>query len=335
MPTTKTAADYAIALTALLILNFILPRLLPGDPLQAIYGDEALMVMTPAMQAELIHRFALDQTWSEQFAAYIRALLHADLGYSYFYHAPVVSVIGGVLPWTLLLTGLAFVLSTLLGSFLGIESGYRPGSKSDGRLLGIMMFISGFPDFFVGILLLLTFGVWLAWLPLSGALTPYSGFTGFELFADIAQHLALPLAALVLVRLTGTYLFARGAMVGVMGEPFMRTARAKGCSHIAIRYRHAARYALLPIVTAAGLSFTHVVSGVLFIETVFSYPGIGSLLYKAVLTRDYPLLQGILLLAAALVLLVNFATDRVCVRLDPRIAPTPSKTRRAKHAYPV
>ncbi len=335
MHTTKTAVDYVIALTALLVLNFILPRMLPGDPLQAIYGDEALMTMSPTMQAELIHRFALDQTWSEQFVAYMLALLHADLGYSYFYHTSVVSVIAGVLPWTLLLTSLAFVISTLLGSLLGIESGYRRGSKQDGRLLGLMMFISGFPDFFVGILLLLAFGVWLAWLPLSGALTPYSGFTGLQLITDIAQHITLPLTALVLVRLTAAYLFSRGAMVGIMGEPYIRTARAKGCSDIVIRYRHAARSAILPMVTAAGLSFTHVVGGVLFIETVFSYPGLGSLLYKAVLTRDYPLLQGILLLAAILVLLVNFVTDLLCVRLDPRLSTTSSKTRRDNHAYPV
>ena len=335
MPTIKTAVDYVLALTALLLLNFILPRLLPGDPLQTIYSDEALLVMTPAMQAELIQRFALDQTWSEQFAAYIAALLRADLGYSYFYQSPVVSVLAGVLPWTLLLAGLAFVLSTLLGSVLGIESGYRRGSKRDGCMLGLMMFISGFPDFFAGILLLLIFGVWLAWLPLSGALTPYSGFTGWNLAADIIRHLTLPLTALVLVRLTGAYLFSRGAMVSIMGEPYIRTARAKGCPDSRIRYRHAARAALLPMVTAAGLSFTHVVSGVLFIETVFSYPGLGSLLYKAVLTRDYPLLQGILLLAAILVLLTNFATDRLCARFDPRITPAPPKSRRTKHAYPV
>ncbi|CQR70132.1 Glutathione transport system permease protein GsiC [Sporomusa ovata DSM 2662] len=335
MPTTKTTIDYAIALSTILVLNFILPRLLPGDPLQAIYGDEALMVMTPAMQTELIHRFALDQTWSEQFVAYIQALLRADLGYSYFYHTSVVSVIAGVLPWTLLLTGLAFVLSTLLGSLLGIESGFQRSSKQDGHLLGIMMFISGFPDFFAGIVLLLIFGVWLAWLPLSGALTPYSGFTGLKLVADIAQHLTLPLAALVLVRMTAAYLFSRGAMVGVMGESFIRTARAKGCPDIAIRYRHAARSALLPMVTAAGLSFTHVVSNVLFIETVFSYPGLGSLLYKAVLTRDYPLLQGILLLAAVLVLVVNFVTDLLCARLDPRLSVPSPKVRRDNRAYPV
>ena len=335
MFTMQRAVDYAIALTALLFLNFMLPRLLPGDPLQAIYGDEALMTMTPAMKTELIHRFSLDQTWAEQLLAYLQALLRADLGYSYFYHAPVAGVIAGILPWTLLLTGLAFVLSTVFGSLLGIESGYKRGRKTDGLLVGIMLFISGFPDFFVGMLLLLAFGVWLAWLPLAGALTPYSGYTGWQLAGDILRHLLLPLAALVLVRLTVAFLFSRGAMVSVMSEPFILTARGKGVPDVIIRYRHAARAALLPVVTAAGLSFAHVISGVLLIETVFSYPGLGSLLYKAVLTRDYPLLQGILLLVAVLVLLINFASDLMCIRLDPRTSPLAATVRRNKHAYPV
>lgn len=335
MLNTKKLVDYAVALVVIFLLNFILPRMLPSDPLHAIYGDEALIAMTPAMQEEIIHRFALDQTWSEQLTAYIVALLHGDLGYSYFYHAPVSSVIAGVLPWTLLLTGLAFVLSTLLGSLLGIESGYRRGSRIDGSLMGFMMVISGFPDFFAGILLLLVFSVWLAWLPLSGALTPYSGFTGAALVADIAQHLILPLSALVFVRMAAAYLFSRNAMIEVIGRAFIRTARAKGCPDSAIRYRHAARAALLPVVTAAGIRFTHVISNVLFIESVFSYPGLGSLLYKAVLTRDYPLLQGILLLAAVLVLTVNLATDLLCVRLDPRLTAASSRNREINHAYPV
>ncbi|WP_371366817.1 Dipeptide transport system permease protein DppB [Sporomusa rhizae] len=335
MLNTKKLVDYAVALVVIFLLNFILPRMLPGDPLHAIYGDEALLSMTPAMQAEIIHRFALDRTWSEQLIAYLLALLRGDFGYSYFYHAPVTSVIAGVLPWTLLLTGSAFVLSTLLGSLLGIESGYRRGSKIDGSLMGFMMVISGFPDFFAGILLLLVFGAWLAWLPLSGAITPYSGFTGAALVADIANHLILPLSALVFIRMTAAYLFSRSAMIGVMGQAYIRTARAKGCPSPAIRYRHAARAALLPMVTAAGVRFTHVISNVLFVETVFSYPGLGSLLYKAVLTRDYPLLQGILLLAAMLVLTVNLITDLLCVRLDPRIAAVPDKVREINHAYPV
>lgn len=328
----KTATDYILALAIILLVNFILPRLLPGDPLHAIYGEEALMTMTPEVQAELIKRFALDQPWSKQLAAYIASLVRGDLGYSYFYHAPVAAIIGGVLPWTLLLSGLAFVLATIAGWTLGVESGYRHNTKADGLILGIMMFISGFPDFFAGILLLVVFGVSLAWLPLSGAFTPYSGFTGLELAADTARHLVLPLSALVLVRLAASYLFTRSAVVSIMGEAFIKTARAKGCPDYIIRYRHAARAALSPVVTAAGLSFSHIISGVLFIEVVFSYPGLGSLLYKALLTRDYPLLQGILLLAAIIVLTVNCLTDLLCSKLDPRLK-TPCPSRRTDHAY--
>lgn len=311
--------NYLIALLIILTLNFILPRLMPGDPLQAIYGDEALTVMTEELKQELVHRFSLDRTLSEQFFTYWTALLRGDLGHSYYYNAPVLSVILGFLPWTVLLTGLALAISTLLGLVLGIESASRRGRAVDRFLLAGLMFCSGFPDFFVGILLLLFFGVSLRLVPLAGALTPYAGHSGLALALDVLHHLALPLTALVLVRLTATYLLTRNTMITTLGEPFILTARAKGCPERRIRYLHAGRNSLLPVTTAAGLQFTHLVTGALFIEIVFNYPGMGALLYNALLTRDYPLLQGILLLVAVTVLTVNFLVDVVYAKLDPRV----------------
>lgn len=325
MPRVKIAVNYLAALVIILSLNFLLPRLMPGDPLHAIYGDEALIMMTDEVKAGLVRRFSLDRSWPEQFMAYVVSLARGDLGYSYFYSAPVTGIIGGFLPWTLLLAGMALVLSTALGMVLGIESGWRRSRTSDRWLLGGMMLLSGFPDFFCGIVLLLLFGVELQWLPLAGAVTPYGGYTGLALAADILRHLALPLTALVLVRLSATYLLTRNAMVTVMGAAFVRTARAKGCQERTIRYRHAGRAALLPVATAAGMQFSHLVSGVLLIEVVFSYPGMGTLLYKAMLNRDYPLLQGILLLAAVTVLTVNCLTDLGYARLDPRAAAPETK----------
>ncbi|MCL6635177.1 MAG: ABC transporter permease, partial [Peptococcaceae bacterium] len=163
------------------------------------------------------------------------------------------------------------------------------------------------------------FGVYLQLVPLAGALTPYAGHGGLALFLDVLHHLAMPLSALVLVRLTATYLLTRNTMVTTLGEAFILTARAKGCPERVIRYRHAGRHSLLPVATAAGLQFTHLVTGALFVETVFNYPGMGTLLYKALLTRDYPLLQGILLLAAVVVLAVNFLVDLAYPKLDPRV----------------
>ena len=182
------------------------------------------------------------------------------------------------------------------------------------------MWISGLPDFFVGMLLLLIFGVTLGLVPLAGAVTPYTGQGWAPALIDGLRHLALPLASLVLARLTATYLLARNTMITTMGEPFIMTARSKGCSGPAVRYRHAGRNSLLPVVTAAGLQLSHLITGALFVEIVFSYPGMGALMYNALLTRDYPLLQGILLLSAVTVLTVNLLVDLLYKRIDPRVA---------------
>ncbi len=311
--------NYAIALFIILTLNFVLPRLMPGDPLLAIYGEEALVVMTPQLEAELIQRFSLDQSMSEQFVAYLLALLHGDLGYSYYYNEQVLDVITAFLPWTLLLAGSALIISTLIGLALGIESGYRRGKTLDKTLLSGLMFLNGFPDFFVGILLLLVFGVALGLVPLSGGLTPYSNLTGLALAGDVLHHLVTPLTALVLVWITSTYLLTRNTMITTLKEGFILTAKAKGCGRWRIKYRHAGRNSLLPVVTSIGLHLPHVITGALFIEIVFAYPGAGSLLYNSLLTRDYPLIQGILLLVTVAVLAVNLLVDLLYHKLDPRV----------------
>ncbi|MCG8401487.1 MAG: ABC transporter permease [Firmicutes bacterium] len=314
------AINYIIAMVFILTLNFILPRLMPGDPLQAIYGEEAMLAMTEELKATLVSRFALDQSPGEQFAAYCLALARGDLGHSYYYNAPVLEILLGFLPWTALLAGLALVISTGLGVILGIESGYRRGRPLDGFMLSGLIFFNGLPDFFLGALLLLLFGVTLQMAPLAGAMTPYAGYTGLALVLDVLRHLALPLTALVLARLTATYLLTRNTMITTLGEAFIVTARAKGCPEYSIRYRHAGRNALLPVITNTGLQFTRLFTGALFIEIIFAYPGLGTLLYNALLTRDYPLLQGILLMVALVVLTINYLVDRLYPKIDPRVS---------------
>jgi len=313
-------SNYVIAFVIILSLNFVLPRMTPGDPLQAIYGEEALLAMTPQLEAELIARLALDQSMGQQFVAYILALASCVLGHSFSFNQEVLTVILDFLPWTLLLTGTALVISTLAGLILGIESGYRRGRSLDKTLLAGLMFLNGFPDFFMGIVLLLVFGVVLGMVPLSGALTPYSGLEGLPLALDILHHLLAPLAALILVRVTSAYLLTRNTMITTLKENFILTARAKGCSEGQIKYRHAGRNSLLPVVTATGLMMRHLITGALFVEIVFSYPGLGWLLYNSLLTRDYPLIQGILLMVTVAVLLANLLVDLLYFKLDPRVS---------------
>lgn len=319
MPLQQNVLSYAVALIIILGLNFILPRMMPGDPLMAIYGDEALIRMTPELKAELIERFSLDESLAHQFGSYLWNLLHGDLGYSYYYSAPVADILQERLPWTLLLVGSSVVLATAIGVILGIESGWRRGKALDRALLGGLVGVGSFPDFFIGIVLLLLFAVTLGWFPLGGAVTPYAGFTGMARIWDVLWHLFLPLLALTLCHIGGGYLLTRNTMVGVIREPYILSARAKGLPSSRIRYRHAGRNAMIPLMTRTGIWLGRIVTGTFFIEAVFSYPGLGHMTQEAISARDYPVLQGVLLLVTVLVLSANLLVDLILPKLNPRV----------------
>jgi peptide/nickel transport system permease protein len=310
--------NYALAFFLILTLNFLLPRMMPGDPLMAIHGGEMLVELTPEREAALRERYALDQPLPQQFANYLGRLAAGDLGQSYYYAVPVSELIRGAVPWTLLLAGSALVLSSLLGIILGIEAGWRHNRSPDRALVGMAGLLNGFPDFLIGALLLVFFGASLAWFPVSGALTPYAGLSGWALVADVARHLFLPLTALTLANLAGMFLLTRGAMLGTVRERFVRTARAKGLAERTIRYRHAARAAISPVAARLGVRVGRLMVGLVFIETIFAYPGVGHMLYQALTMRDYPLLQGFFLVITVMVLTANLLADLAQYRLDPR-----------------
>jgi peptide/nickel transport system permease protein len=310
--------NYVVAFFILLVLNFVLPRMMPGDPLNAIYGEEVLVQMTPELKTKLIERFSLNKPLWEQFASYIASLAKGDLGYSYYQNAPVSKIIFSHLPWTLLLMGLAIIFSSTIGIILGIESGWRRGKLSDKTSLIGMMILSGFPNFFLGIVLLLFFAVTLRFLPLQGARTAYGNLTGGWLLLDILKHLILPLTSLTLAEMPANYLLTRNTMIINVREPFVLTAKAKGLPDSKVRYKHAGRNSLLPVVTRIGIKLGIIVTGALFVEIIFSYPGIGNLIYTSLLMRDYPVLQGSLIIVTIFVLLINLGVDLIYKKLDPR-----------------
>ncbi len=312
-------SEYIIAFLLITGLNFLLPRLIPGDPLQAIYGDDILVTMTDELRESLTQRFALDKPLIEQFVVYIGNIFKGDLGYSYYNNTQVFSLICEALPWTMLLAGLAFLLTSLLGFVLGIKAGYKRGSRKDVFILTSLLSLHGVPDFFSGIILLIVFGVMLGIFPLSGAMTPFANNGYITSFLDVLHHLVLPLLSLVLARLGSVFIIARNTMVSTMSEPFILTARAKGCNEKQIQYAHAGRNTLLPVITETGIHASHMLTAALFVEIVFSYPGMGSLLYNSIMTRDYPLIQGILLVITLLVLVLNFLIEHAYFRLDPRL----------------
>lgn len=311
--------NYLAAFIVIILLNFLLPRLLPGDPFQAIYGEEAALTLNEEVKKELISAMGLDRPLIIQFVRYLTALLHGDLGTSYSLKAPVWSIIARTLPWTLLLVGCALIISTLLGVLLGIESGWHKGGKTDRFIFYSIVTISGLPNFVLGVILLLIFAVQLGWFPLGGALTPYSGLSGIDRVWDIVHHLLLPVAALTLAQLSETVLLTRSAMLGSIVSPYIRTAAAKGLTKGSIKYGHAGRNSLLPASARLGVAVGRALAGALFVEIVFAYPGMGSLTHRALLSRDYPLLQGIFLVMAVTIILANILADRLAIRLDPRL----------------
>jgi len=306
----------------LLILNFALPRWMPGDAFLILSGeDQSIAVAFSEQQRQhYLAYYGLDRPLAHQFFQYLAGLARGDLGRSYHYREPVVDLILSRLPWTLFVGSAAFVLSIGFGIALGSISAWRRGETVD-RVLYFVLVASGqIPGFLSGLLLLMLFAVTLGWFPLSGAATPFREWSGAAgRYLDILHHAALPVLTLALARTGNTYMLVRSSLASVLTRDYVITARAKGLRSRRVRYVHALRNALLPLITRAALQLGGLLGGAVLVENVFAYPGLGLLLQDAVLYRDYPLLQGILLFMSAAVLLANFAADRLYVRLDPRI----------------
>ena len=313
----RTVAQYLLVLVAAVSLNFVLPRLAPGDALDYLLPPELSGTLTPEQRSQVLSQYGLDEPVATQFRNYLSGLARGDLLYSVRYGRPVAGLLAERVGWSALLVGGAVVLSTLLGSALGFRSAWRRGTARDAGTLTGVMFVDSLPPFFVGMLLLLTFSVHLQLLPIFGAL-PTVDASGLELVVEVARRLALPLATLTLAHLGPVYLVARSALVSELQEDYVLMAEAKGLSDRDVR-RHAQRNALLPVSTVALIGLGALVGGAAVVETVFSYPGLGRLIYESVLARDYPVLQGAFLLLAVGVILANLVNDLVYPLLDPRV----------------
>ena len=293
------------------VIVFLVISLIPGDPARAILGTFA----TPANVADVTHQLGLDKPLPVQYLIWIDNLFHGDLGRSYILHKPVVDEISAHLFPTLLLAGAALVLASVFGILFGIIAAVRQNGFAD-RLITLVVLVGiSTPSFWLGMLFIFWFGVRLAWLPVGG-MTDLFGGGGI---LDIARHLVLPAATLaavagaVLVRLT------RGAMLDVLRQDYVRTARAKGLSERRVIYGHAFRNALVGIIPVIGLQAGFVLGGAVYIETVFQWPGIGRMLVSAISTRDILLVQGGVLVVASAYVLINLLTDLAQALLDPRI----------------
>lgn len=301
---------------AALVVNFALPRLAPGDPIDYLVPPESGTV-DPALRQQMLERFDLEGSGWRQFGSYLGNLVQGDLGISVRDGRPVADVIGDRLGWSILLVGTAVIVSTVVGIALGFAAGWRRGSTRDVSILVGVLAVDALPAFFVGLMLLLVFSVELGWFPVYGATAPES-LSGWAWFTDVAERLVLPGATLTLVGVGSVFVVARSAMIAELGEDYVFMARAKGLSESRVR-RHASRNALIPVSTVALLGFSTLVGAATVVETVFSYPGLGSLAFGAVRARDYPVLQAVFLLLSLIAIVANLLADLLYPRLDPRV----------------
>ncbi|MDC0772849.1 ABC transporter permease, partial [Streptomyces sp. HD] len=308
----------AVSLLAVLVTGFFLFRLIPGDPVKTMTGGRPI---SAAQLAAYRKEFGLDLPLWQQFTDYCGKALTGDLGTSYQFRAPVVDKISEALPNTLLLTGTAFVLYTLLGIVLGTRSAWRHGGLGDRLNTGLALTLYSIPSFWLGLLLIIVFSVGMGPIP---GLFPTGGMEsggeeGFAYVLDVAHHLILPVVTLVAVEYGQTLLVARSALLDEMGSDYLTTARAKGLRDDLVRRRHAVPNALLPTVTLVFVNLGRTVAGVILVETVFSWPGLGGLFYQALSVPDLPLVQGLFLFFAAAVIVMNTLADLVYPLLDPRV----------------
>jgi len=270
-------------------------------------------------RAALEHYYQLDGSLASQYRHYLARTAHGDLGRSIVTNASVRKEIGRRLPWTLLLMGSSIALSTVLGLVAGVHSGWRRDRPVDRILLTSLLAVREFPSFLLASLLLLVFAVKVRWLPLFGARTPFVSYSPLGTVVDVGRHLVLPLAALTVGLTVGNYLIMRAGMVNELGSDYLLLGRAKGLGPRRLKYRYAARNALLPVVTIVGLQVGYLLGGAVIIENVYTLPAVGRLVVQGIEQRDYPLVQSIVFVIAALVILVNLVVDLCYAWIDPRI----------------
>jgi peptide/nickel transport system permease protein len=314
----RRALQALITFAVAMSLLFVLMRAAPGDPLSRLNDERPL---SPREVAGLRARYGLDQPMGRQFVTFLRGLTRGDLGTSIEYGRPVTALLAERLPATLLLGGSVLLLNFTVGLWLGVRQAVRRGKREDRWLTTASLAGYAMPSFWLGLVLAWLVGIKWRLLPAAGMQDPLLSLDA-SLTAravDVARHLVLPVLTLSVVSIAATMRYQRSAMLEVLRLPYIVTARAKGLPERHVTWHHAWRNALFPVITLFGLWLPILVSGSVFVESVFAWPGLGSLAAAAVGGRDYPLLMGASLLVAAIVVAGAFLTDVAYALLDPRV----------------
>jgi peptide/nickel transport system permease protein len=311
----RRAAQSLVLILVLIVLNFFLVHLAPGDPVNYLAGQSGDEQYYQLIRA----KFGLDQPLLTQLWVYLSSVLRGDLGYSLSHQQSVAAVIFSRIPATFLLIGSSICLASVFGVLLGVEATRRENSFYDRAINVFALAGHSIPSFSIGLMMLIVFSLYLGLFPAQGMSSANRTLTGIDYVFDVLIHLALPCLTLVIVQIAQIMRLTRTEMLNVLGESFIITAHAKGLSEGKVFYGHALRNALLPVATIVGSDFGMLLSGAVLVETVFAYPGIGRLMLEAIDARDYPVLLGLFLMISIGVAVVNFITDMIYPLLDPRI----------------
>ena len=312
---------YLVAAFAAITLNFLIPRLMPGDPVQLLFARFQGRLDPRAFEAIKAQFGFVEGPLLEQYLLYLRSILTLDFGPSIMgFPIPVTQVIFNSLRWTLMLMGIASVMSYVIGTLLGVIAAWRRGNRIDTTLLPIASILGAFPYFFIALLAVYVLGFQYDIFPTSHAYDTgiSQDWSSPEYLWSVVYHMLLPLITIVITSLGGPLLGMRNNMIGVLSQDYIVMAEAKGLTERRIMLLYAARNAVLPSLTAFAMSFGFLVGGSILVEIVFSYPGMGYTLLLAINARDYPVMQGVFLMITAVVLLANFLVDVSYVLLDPR-----------------
>lgn len=301
---------------AILALNFMLLHLAPGNPLIYYVGEYDI---SPVLREELIRRFGLDKSIGEQFLIYLRSMMTGDLGFSYINNTPVVELILERLPATVLLMGTQFILSTIIGIFLGVYAAYKQYSHLDRLLTVITVAFYSIPVFVLGQTLILIFAIHLEIFPATGLTSLRQDLGGVEYIVDVLRHLVLPVFTLTAINTCLIFRLTRGNMLMQLGKEYITAALSRGASDRLVLLKHALKNALLPVVTIVNTRFSFMLAGTVLVEAIFDFPGIGSLVWAASSKRDYPVLMGIWVFVSISVMFTCLVTDIIYAYLDPRV----------------
>ncbi|HHX65449.1 MAG TPA: ABC transporter permease [Chloroflexi bacterium] len=315
------ALQFLLTFIVVLTLNFMLPRMIPGDPLADLDDPQGLPIpLSQAQREQLMAYYGLDRPIMEQYGRYLSGLIRGDLGWSITYNAPVLHVLLARLRWTLLLVGLATLVYVVIGILLGAVSALYRGRTLDAFLLLTTSILGSFPAFFLAMLLIVLFVVRLGILPLGGAQSPLTlAADPLTRALSIARHMILPVLTLVPVNVGDIYYLTRNSVIRTLDNTYITVARAKGLAEGRLLLRYMLPNALLPIITLVALRFGFLVMGAVMVEVAFAYPGIGLVIVEASRGRDYPMLQGAFVLIMFSVIGANLLGDLLHGVLDPRV----------------